>query len=300
MTSSYPAVTVNRMLLDRDGSSLYTVAGGIRTDLTDADMRTLNNEASDDLGLTTDVESYLIAFPEKRTVGGLYLGFAQAVATDWIDVVVEGSGDTTTGLDGGWTEIYATNRVEDGTTTGWWGHTATGDYRRYIRAISPVTGLRALRIGVTPQTPGTTAWRLKSAHVFGDIAVDENPHRVALWDPLIDQRMPGGHLDWGDVPLSSSADRQFRVKNLSPRKRASHIVVGTDTLTDASPSVPPQFLLSYAGSAYAATVTIPALEPGAISGKVTMRRVTPSTAATGTWASRVVTSGTVWTETLTS
>lgn len=299
MAGSYPDVLTNRMVLDRDGSALYTIAGDARTTLTNDDLKVVNNEASDDLGLTTDVEAYLLAFPELRDVNGLYLGFAQAVADDWIDVVVEGSSDTTTGLDGIWSVIYASNRVEDGVSTGWWGHTAAGDYRRYIRAIAPVTGLRALKIGITPETPGTTAWRLKSLHVFGDVSAEQNPHRLALWHPTMDMRMPGGHLDWGDVPFSSSAEKQFRVRNVSPRKRADAVVVSVDTLTDATPSVPPQFLLSYGGSAYAASVTIPSIAPEASSAKVTMRRVTPSTAASGAWAARVVTSTGAWVETLT-
>ena len=299
MAGSLPDVTVNRMLLDRDGSKLFTVVGTARTEHVAADLTILSNEASDDLGLTTsdDVERYLIAFPELRDVMGLYLGFVQADPADWIDVVVEGSADTTTGLDGDWTELYATSRVQDGATTGWWGHTALGDYRRYIRVVSAAVGLRAIRISVTPQTPSTTAWRLQAAHVFGEITAGQNPHRLALWHPILDQRVPGGHFDWGNAPRQSSADVTFRVKNLSTSRRADAVVLNLDALTDATPSVPAQHLLSYAASAYAATVTIPSIAPGAISKLVTLRRITPSTAAAGPWAARLHAQASTWTET---
>ena len=296
MTSSYPSLLGHRMLIDVDGAVGHTIAGGVRTAMLSGDLATLNSEGTDGLGPVTDVEQYLIAFPDKRDITGLYLGFTQADPADWIDVTVEGSSDTYTGLDGTWSGLYDTNRVQDGSSVGWWGHTAAGDYRRYIRAISPATGLRALRVVVTPQTPGTTAWSLQAMHVYGTISAGENPHRLELGDPVLDQRIAPGHLDWGDVPLGSSADKTFRVRNLSPYKRADAVVLTVEALTDADPSAAAQHLLSYGGSAYAASVTIPSIAPGSRSGLVTLRRITPSTAITGPWALRVRALPTSWTD----
>ncbi|HEY5787512.1 MAG TPA: hypothetical protein VIT65_22330 [Microlunatus sp.] len=299
MAGSLPDVTANRMLLDRDGSTLFVVNGADRVTLTPEQVLILNNEASDDLGVSTDIDAYLLAFPELRDVQGLYLGFAQEVSADWVDVTVSGSRDTTDGEDGTWAEVFPVNRVNDGTTAGWWGHTATGDYRRYIRLVSTpaaATGLRALRIEVTPQTPGSTAWRLKSLHCFGVPAFEANPHRLAIWHPWLDQRVPGGHFDWGNAPLSSSADKTFRVANLSFARTARTITVSVDALTDATPSVPPQMMLSYGGSAFSSNVTIPQLAPAARSNAITVRRVTPSDADPGPWAQRILAGAAVWVE----
>lgn len=296
MAGAYPDLLSHRMLVDVDGAVAHTISGGVRTELMPSELAILNSEGTDVLGPTTDVEQYLMAFPDLRDISGLYLGFVQADPADWIDVTVEGSSDTYTGLDGTWSTVYDTNRVSDGSSVGWWGHTAPGDYRRYIRAISPVTGLRALRVVVTPQTPGTTAWSLQAMHVYGAISAGQNPHRLEIGDPVLDQRVAPGHFDWGNVPLGSSADKTFRVRNLSPYKRAEGVVVSVEALTDADPSAAAQHLLSYGGSAYAATVTIPAIAPGARSGLVTLRRITPSTAATGPWALRVRGLPTSWTD----
>lgn len=295
MTSSYPAIAARRMALDTDGSRLFTVAGTTRTEL-DGALLTVNDEASDDLGPTTDVGYYLLAFPELRDVDGLYLGVMQQDPADWVDVTVEGSVDTTTGLDGTWTEMFASNRVQQGAVTGWWGHTAAGDYRRYIRVIPPVEGLRALRVVMTPQTPGTSAWRLVAMHVFGEVSAHStHTDRLRFWHPTDDVPLPAGYFDWGNVPFGSTADATFRIKNVSASTRADTITVSTDALTDATPSVAAQHLLSYAASAYAASVVVPSLAPGALSKLVTLRRVTPSTAQGGPWALRVHARATSWT-----
>lgn len=296
MTSSYPSLTANRMVLDTDGSTIFTRIGTVLTLLEPPDVVTLNNESSDALGPSTDIEQYIVAFPELRDVGALYLGFSQAVSTDYIDVLVEGSGDTTNGVDGTWSTVYASNRVDDGTTTGWWGHTAAGDYRRYIRPTASAVGVRALRIVVTPQTPGTTTWSLVSLHVFGGISAGQNPHRLALWHPTENRRVPGGWFDWGDAPLSSSADIQFRVRNLSPDRVAGGIVVSKSVLTDSTPSFPPRLLLSAGGGSFTNTVNIGSLNPSAVSRLLTIRRTTPSDAEAGPWAARIRAAATTWTE----
>ena len=70
--------------------------------------------------------------------------------------------------------------------------------------------------------------------------------------------------------------------------------VAMEVLTDASPSVPAQHTLSYAGGSFLAQVNIGDLAPGAISGPVTMRRVTPTDAALGLWTFRVFAESTDW------
>jgi hypothetical protein len=294
MAGSYPDIPANRMLLDRDGSTLFTLKAEALTALDPEQVKILANESADDLGATTDVQAYLLAFPEGRDVSALHLGFVQADANDWVDVTIHGSRDTSDGFDGIWSELYPSNRVQQGTTIGWWGHVALGDYRRYIRVIPPATGLRALAVVVDPKIPGSTSWRLRSLHCFGVTAYEANPHRLEIWHPWLNQRVPGGHFDWGNAPFSSSAEKSFRVANLSYSKTARSIVVTVDALTDATPSVPPQMYLSYADSPFTASVTIPQLAPGARSGVVTIRRVTPVNAAPGPWAQRVLAGAGTW------
>ncbi|HEY5727421.1 MAG TPA: hypothetical protein VIV08_02295, partial [Acidimicrobiia bacterium] len=233
MASSYPPIPSNRMLIDRDGSGLNTLFMGERIRLPDSDLVILNNESSDDLGVTTDVGGYLVAWPMLHDLKALYIGFAQTDPDDPIDVVVEASQDTTDGFNGFWFELFGLERVQEGSVKGWWGHTDAGDYRRYIRPISfpdVAMGLRAIRIGVVPSVPDTTSWRLVSVHVFGVPAFEQNPHRLEIWHPWLEQRVPGNHFDWGNAPHSSSAEKSFRVHNLSYARRANGITVSVDAL----------------------------------------------------------------------
>jgi hypothetical protein len=298
MASSYPPVPAHRMLLDRDGSSLHYATPASITMMSADDMRTVNDEAGSQLALQTGSNGYVLAFPELRDVKAMYMGVSQSDPDDWVDVAVDGSPDTTTGLDGAWSEMFALNRVQEGATRGWWGHVAPGDYRRYVRAVSApeaATGLRALRIGMFPQSDAT-AWRLVSVHVFGSYAYEANPHRLQLWHPWLDQPVPAGHFDWGNVPYSSSAQQSFRVRNLSPSRTAQQITLSVDALTDANPPFARQLLLSYDGSGYAGTTSIISLSPGATSRVATVRRVTPHDAVGGAWAQRVLAGAAVWTE----
>jgi hypothetical protein len=79
-----------------------------------------------------------------------------------------------------------------------------------------------------------------------------------------------------------------RVKNVSPTKTAANVRVSFDIVTDsAAPSVPGQFFVSFGGGAFLSQVNVGTLAPGAISGPITVRRVTPSNAQLGLWLPRI-------------
>ena len=67
-----------------------------------------------------------------------------------------------------------------------------------------------------------------------------------------------------------------------------------DVLTDGSPSVPGQHTLSFGGGSFLSQVNVGDLAPGAVSGIVTFRRVTPSNAQLGLWSFRVFAESTAW------
>jgi hypothetical protein len=131
-------------------------------------------------------------------------------------------------------------------------------------------------------------------HLYGEIAPGQNPHRLDLWHPTLDERLTPAYFDWGDVPRSSSADRLFRVKNLSPSQTANDVRVAMETASDTTPSVAAQHTLSYGGGSFLAQVNIGDVAPGAISGPVTLRRITASDATLGLWTFRVFAESTDW------
>lgn len=296
MAGTYADVPDNRMLLDRDGTGIFSMLGATKTALDAAAVRALNDESSSGLGVqsSADATAYLVAFPELRDVAGLYLCFVPQVLGNLVSVVVTASSDTTTGVDGTWHTVFASSQVYTGTAYGIWGKAHASAYRDSIQIASLATGIRCLKIEVTAD-PGTE-WELTSIHAYGKISAGVTIDRIVFWHPTENRRISGSHFDWADVPPGSAADVKFRVKNLSSDKIAGGIVVDTDVLTDASPSVPPQHYFAYAGGSFAGTCAVPPLNPLGVSGVVTMRRVTPSAAAAGLWAIRVVADVATWTE----
>jgi hypothetical protein len=134
-----------------------------------------------------------------------------------------------------------------------------------------------------------------SLHVWGEIAPAENPNRLIFWHPTNNEKMPPQWLDWGDVPRSSSGDVLVRVKNNSGTLAANNVRVSFDILSDGAPSVPAQHTASYGGGSFTAQPNIGTLAPGAISGAITIRRITPSNAQYGLFAPRVSAVADTWT-----
>lgn len=286
MSGNYPDVPSWRMAIDRDGTQGYTVsAANIVAQLTGADLVKLNNEADDYVSFADSnaVGSRIVLiFPELRDIDGFYVE-PIAASSGGPTVVIEVSADSTNGLDGTWTNVA---------TVGSPGESVIPNYRTQIVATTQLA-MRAIRARMS-NANSSTVHRLSAFHVFGEPAPGENPHRLALWHPTLDQRITPAYFDWGNTPRSSSADRLFRVKNLSPSLTAGSTRVAMEALTDGSPSVPGQHSLSFGGGSFLAQVNVGDLAPGAISGQVTLRRITPSNAQLGLFAMRVFAESTAW------
>lgn len=284
MAGSYPDAPSWRMAIDRDGTQGYVITGAnVVTPLTNAQLQILNNESDDyvEVGTTTGSRVMLI-FPELRDIDGFFLDVDPESSSN-IGWVVEVSANTTNGVDGTWTQIASGSATP----------TVDPVVPAY-RSVISVTQLakRAIRVRRTDSVSG--ALRAASFHVYGEPAPGENPDRLALWHPTLDERVPPAYFDWGNVPRSSSGDRLFRVKNLSSTLTASAVRVAMETLTDGTPSIPGQHSLSFGGGSFLAQANVGDLAPGAISGPVTLRRVTPGNAQLGLWAFRVFAEANAW------
>lgn len=283
MAGNYPDVPSWRMAWDRDGSQAYKIDPGFAaiTQLTSGQMQNLNDESALDLFQLSGQNSYLmIWFPEARDLDGYFFeSYSQSYGH--LSASVEVSTNTTNGIDGTWTQIRASGPNPGVTIPG---------YRSNIVSATQL-GIRAIRFKAN-LISGQHGFH--TIHLFGEPIPGANPNRLALWHPTLDERIPPAYLDWGDTPRSSSEDRTFRVRNLSSTLTANSVRVAMETLTDASPSVPAQHTLSYAGGSFLAQVNIGSLAPGATSGLVTFRRITPSNAQLGLWAFRVFSEATSW------
>lgn len=263
------------MAIDRDGTvGVLIDAVNVPTQMTIGQMQSLNNESNDGVG-TGDFVNMAFIFPELRDVDG-YLFIRSAYGS----ITVYTSVNTTNGIDGTWVQIQAPYVPPV---------TVVPQYREQIRS-STALGIRSIRFtGNVNNSPFNMA-----VHLYGEISPAQNPNRLVLWHPTLDQRVTPSFFDWGDVPRSSSADKTFRVKNLSATLSANSIRVAQDVLTDTTPSVPGQHTLSTDGTTFLAQVNVGTLAPGAISAITTLRRVTPSNAVLSLWAHRVFAEANSW------
>lgn len=104
-----------------------------------------------------------------------------------------------------------------------------------------------------------------------------------FWHPRQDRKIPDDWFDWGVVARGSSADKQFRVRNLSSVYTARDVVVSLHHLDLYDPALPVhvQHLLTQDGRTWFASITIGDLIPRALSPMLTVRRVTAAVADEG-------------------
>lgn len=272
MAGAFPDAPGLRMAYDRDATVVVTHDGSAApVELTESQMQKLNDEAiTGDMELPVGSNYLAFVFPQLRDLVAIGARFGDAGTHD-----IQTSIDTSNGLDGAWVNIAVAvdnlffNPVGAASRSTWSSRVAPG-----VKAVRfLVSGLVADRVAY-------------GVHLYGSITSGQTPDRLILTDSL-DNPIGGAFFDWGDVPRGSSADKQFKVKNISTTKTATNTVVSLDALTDTVPSVAAQHYLSLDGVLFEAEITIPSLAPGE-SVLVTLRRVTPSTATLAVWNARLI------------
>lgn len=294
MAGNYPDVPAPRMAYDRDGTVglkvNYTL--GTNSQLTAGEMANMNDESNSSVmtispSANSQQWGVVLVFPQLRDITG-YTIFFELTQGGTIQGV-ETSTDTTNGIDGTWTNQG--NYVNAGNTA-----TATL-MRTSITALS-VAGIRGIRWLNSSGAGG--ARNVRSLQLFGAIAAGETPDRLRMWHPTLDEPLDdntssdGAFFDWGDIQRNTTSDKTFRIKNNSATLTANGIIVSQETLTDTSPTVNSQFTFSD-GGAFAASIDIGNLAPGALSPIITKRFTRPSNATLSLWTSRTIANPTSWT-----
>lgn len=275
MAGNYPDVPSWRMAYDRDGTQMFSQNGAIVTQRTSAEMVILNTDNAFQSGVSGPAswwpDNTVFIFPELRDVDAAY------VYTAWTSSAMQmwTSVDTTNGVDGTW--------VSQGTIAN-----GRDNPVAHRTAITSKTILAVRAVKIQGQN-----WYHRM-HLYGEPAPGENPDRLELWHPTLNQRVGPAYFDWGDVPRGSTADRTFRVKNLSSTLTASSIRVAMESNADTTPSVPGQHTLSADGTTFLAQVNIGNLAAGAISSTITLRRVTPTNAVLSLWQFRLFAEANSW------
>jgi hypothetical protein len=286
MAGNYPDVPGPRMAYDVDGSVgfYFSETTNLITQLTAGELASMNDEDNDswDAGIFNSQRVGLI-FPELRDILGYFMYFSSGDFGSAL--ILDTSTDTTNGLDGTWT-TRAANWVKS--------FTPTPGYRTGINTLV-VTGIKAIRFQANRVGSGAfNDFAPSQMHIYGAPNSGASIDRLVFWDPTSNVVLPAAALDWGNVPRSSSADKTFRVKNVSTTKTAQGIVISPEALTDTSPSVPGQHLFSTDGTTFTASINIGDLAPGATSSVLYVRRVTPSNAVLSVWTFRAKAVATAW------
>jgi hypothetical protein len=173
---------------------------------------------------------------------------------------VQGSNDTTNGVDGSWEAASLSGGpilVPQG----------LDKWRSAITSLSFTGGKKALRFYYCGQnTYGAIqplAW-----HIFGEKVVGQTPDDIIFINhddtPGVEYTAPE---DFGDQPLGTTVVRQFRLKNVSGTKTANTINIQCND-TD--------FAISEDGVNWVVTINIASLSAGAESATLYVRCTTPA------------------------
>jgi hypothetical protein len=213
-------------------------------------------------------------FPEQREITGLFMvwsinasglghnvygadsGYMMSVAGGF---VVQGSNDTTNGLDGSW----ATATLGSGSPS--WVNTFS--WRSGIVPVSFTGAKKVLRVTAATTTVVAAQVWLPQLHLYGQKGAGQTPDDILYLDGQNSYAEFTAPEDFGDVPLGTTTTRTFKVKNGSATKTANSINLQCN---DAD------FAISSDGSTWVTTINISSLAAGASSAVLYVRNTTPS------------------------
>ncbi len=218
-------------------------------------------------------------FPELREVTAFYAWFhttdgaSSAVMTASL---IEGSTNSTNGLDGTW---------ETASVGGAPTRNNNFDWRSTIKSLSFTGSKKIVRLCFTYNWAAVNVYLL---HVYGEKGSGQTPDDIIYIDhdttPGVEYTAPE---DFGDRPLATTVTRQFRVKNTSATLTANTINIQCN---DAD------FAISTDNTTWVVTINIASLGPGAESSTMYIRNTTPAPGALlGPRFARIVTTVGSWT-----
>lgn len=281
MGGLYPDAPGKLFMIDRDGSAGFGINTTQTTPFDSTAMTNLMKTAGgNNVAMGGGANSYYIGyiFPELRDIAGFCLISGWHAWGNWVRV--ETSSNTTSGVDGTWTDRGAMGEAA---------------HFRSITALV-VTGVKGIRFRYDHvSTAGGTRY-LGNLHIYGSIPATSTPDRLRLWHPTLDQVLTGAYFDLGDVPRGNVVNKTFRVKNNSATLTANNVLITIDAPTDTTPTVVSQlaWAVPAAPSVFDNTPNIGNIAPEAISGILTLRLTAAANASLSTWRQRIRAAATTW------
>lgn len=290
MVGYYMDAPSDRIAWDRDGSlaTLFASNGNAIEVLSVDQLRDVNSEAPGTYGFHNNKNHFAVVFSAPHDCASIFVSFYSINGSYKVPITVQTSKDTTNGFDGIWTT-----------------HTTTLDPYQEIKpnyrltsklfplipgtASSGIRGVRLITASVYSSADiGNWNPRIHALHVYGTPSASGGSDRVGFWHPTLDVPAPPTLFDWGDVPRSSSADKRFRIKNLSSSVSAKGVELYVEALTPGIPSAAGMHTISIdGGSTFWSLQTLPDLSPGEVSSEIVVRRTVPDNAQLSVWSARI-------------
>lgn len=195
---------------------------GVTKTLSSGEMEELNDFDYTLISLTGSPFYCVIFFPELRDItaifGVLYRNFGSAYVAMELSGL-QGSVDTTNGLDGTWTDAtVAAYPAADISLDSW---------RKNIKPVSDLDGVKAIRFTY----PNANWVGIYVLHLYGTKHSGETVDDILFLDAEDGDAEFAIPLDFGDRPAGTSEIHQIKLKNASPDKTASTVTL---TVYDAN------------------------------------------------------------------
>lgn len=280
----YPNPPAARIPYGIDGSIVYTVIGGVYTQLSGADAAALNDEDKDATTYTLGVGDYIgVLFPIKYAgVWHALFGVGTGAAIAW-----DTSPDSTDGTNGTWTSWGSETLNADLSST-----PPDPNYRNANTGGS-ATATYGVRFRVTAGSVVVSGLHLFHSNSYATDDSSNGAFNVAARSTLGHLEfnaagdVSGDEVNFGDVfQGSTSVTKTFQLTNKSGVRTANSIALSLEAPTDTTPSVLNGVSFRVNGGSWVTTATIASLAPTA-SATIDVRHVVPSNAKKGPWAFRV-------------
>ena len=211
----YPTIASRAIPYHNNGSVVKiidTTAGLIKT-LSAANMEELNDEdltvVATDATTAASTTYTVMFFPEKTDVKAIYAICTRGTdtATYYTFKTLQGSADTTNGLDGTWTAATCTPNAGVSDIDGW---------RKNIATVTDCNDVVAIRfLHDIPNPTITASGYLRILHVYGNKNTGETANDILFLDALDSDAEFTADLDFGDRPSETSTQWQIKLQNAS-------------------------------------------------------------------------------------
>ena len=271
MAGTYKNYTGYRIAYHLDGTRVFYRTINTLTELTPAQIVTLNDEDSDGIGVSRTTGYFFFMFPRPYNLTGYYVGWTAnfSYSTPYLEV----SSDTSNFSDGSWSNLGSAGMYISGLSV----HQA----RSSIATIS-TTGTVGARVYYSQGDFSARSMTFYSINFYGIPSNGVSGDKLWIWHDTLDQRIDPAYFDFGNAPLANTTPlKVFRIKNSSATKTAIAPLVSGAIPTDGSPSVLSTMQFSIDAVSWSVSVTLPDLAPGAISAVVYVRFAVAVNTVTG-------------------